>query len=166
MDNGEVPMVRLGDASIASPFTAKSSSVMSSTGVLYRIWFMIPVVSDLFRSCAHHSARPVHSGDNSADVQDPCTQLPHICLQPEVRIVSAVLPRLCICLLALAQSVLYLDGIKMGDTQATIVGMMIALCFLFISHSKPLQQLSAKRPLPNIFSVCTSCNPSCVAHFS
>jgi len=48
--------------------------------------------------------------------------------------------------------VLYHDGVKLGDTQATVVGMMIAFCFLFISNSKPLQQLSKERPRQSLFN--------------
>jgi cation-transporting ATPase 13A1 len=53
---------------------------------------------------------------------------------------------------AFSLSVLYLDGIKYGDWQVTISGMMMAVCFLCISRAKPLQTLAEQRPQTNIFS--------------
>jgi magnesium-transporting ATPase (P-type) len=42
--------------------------------------------------------------------------------------------------------------VKLGDFQATVMGMLSAMLFFVISHAKPLEQLSPKRPHPNIFS--------------
>uniref|UniRef100_A0A5B7CBG6 Cation-transporting P-type ATPase C-terminal domain-containing protein n=1 Tax=Davidia involucrata TaxID=16924 RepID=A0A5B7CBG6_DAVIN len=48
-------------------------------------------------------------------------------------------------------SVMNLDGVKLGDFQATISGIFTAAFFLFISHARPLPTLSAERPHPNVF---------------
>jgi cation-transporting ATPase 13A1 len=53
---------------------------------------------------------------------------------------------------AYSLSVLYLKGVKLGDTQMTITGVLVAFCFLFISRSKPAEQLAKQRPQPSIFS--------------
>ncbi|CAK5262273.1 unnamed protein product [Mycena citricolor] len=54
---------------------------------------------------------------------------------------------------AYSLSVQYLDGIKFGDYQYTITGMMMSVCFLCISRAKPVEKLSRERPLGNIFNL-------------
>ncbi|RQM23089.1 hypothetical protein B5M09_005689, partial [Aphanomyces astaci] len=48
-------------------------------------------------------------------------------------------------------SSLYMHGVKQGDAQMTVVGVVIALFFLFLSYATPLDRLSARRPLTRVF---------------
>jgi cation-transporting ATPase 13A1 len=52
---------------------------------------------------------------------------------------------------AYTMSALYLDGVKMGDYQATCMGLGISVLFLMISFSKPLKKLYKERPPSSIF---------------
>ncbi|KAG5635407.1 hypothetical protein H0H81_011385 [Sphagnurus paluster] len=54
---------------------------------------------------------------------------------------------------AYSLSVQYLDGIKFGDYQVTVTGMLMSVCFLCISRAKAVEKLSRERPLGNIFNL-------------
>ncbi|KAG1795219.1 hypothetical protein EV424DRAFT_1475431 [Suillus variegatus] len=54
---------------------------------------------------------------------------------------------------AYSLSVQYLDGIKFGDYQVTVSGMLMSVCFLCISRAKLVEKLSRERPLGNIFNL-------------
>lgn len=47
---------------------------------------------------------------------------------------------------AYTMSALYLDGVKMGDYQATTLGLGISVLFMMLSFGKPLKKLQKERP--------------------
>ncbi|XP_038692618.1 probable manganese-transporting ATPase PDR2 isoform X2 [Tripterygium wilfordii] len=109
-DGRTAPMVKLGDASMASPFTAKHASVAPTTDIIRQGRSTLVTTLQMFKILGLN------------------------CLAT-----------------AYVLSVMHLDGVKLGDVQATISGIFTAALFLFISHARPLPTLSAERPHPNIF---------------
>ncbi|KAK9156520.1 hypothetical protein Scep_003094 [Stephania cephalantha] len=109
-DGRSAPIVQLGDASMASPFTAKHASVAPTTDIIRQGRSTLVTTLQMFKILGLN------------------------CLAT-----------------AYVLSVMYLDGVKLGDVQATISGIFTAAFFLFISHARPLPTLSAERPHPNIF---------------
>lgn len=110
VDGRSAPVVKLGDASMASPFTAKHASVAPTTDIIRQGRSTLVTTLQMFKILGLN------------------------CLAT-----------------AYVLSVMYLDGVKLGDVQATISGVFTAAFFLFISHARPLPNLSAERPHPNIF---------------
>lgn len=95
LDDNEPPTIKLGDASVAAPFTSKLANVIAIPNILR---------------------------------QGRCTLVATIQMYK-------ILALNCL-ISAYSLSVIYLDGIKFGDGQVTISGMLMSVCFLSISRAK------------------------------
>eukprot|EP00742_Colponemidia_sp_Colp-10_P014286 GILJ01016209.1.p1 GENE.GILJ01016209.1~~GILJ01016209.1.p1 ORF type:complete len:1167 (-),score=230.74 GILJ01016209.1:159-3353(-) len=104
------PMVKLGDASIAAPFTAKSKRLMAVVDIVRNGRSTLVVTLQMYKILALN------------------------CL-----------------VTAYTMSVLHSDGVKMGDKQMLVTGLIMTACFLTMSRSKPMDKLSSQRPITRVF---------------
>lgn len=72
LEQDEAPMVRLGDASVAAPFTSKISTIQAVCNLVLFL-SLLPRMPLTMRT---GSTRTMHPGDDDANVQDPGPQFP------------------------------------------------------------------------------------------
>ncbi|WFD48809.1 putative cation-transporting ATPase 1 [Malassezia furfur] len=106
------PQIRLGDASVAAPFTSKLSNVSAICAIIR---------------------------------QGRCTLVATIQMYK-------ILALNCL-IQAYALSAQYIDGIRSGDYQLTVSGLLASVCFYCISRGQPIESLAPERPVSNIVNL-------------
>ena len=107
---GGVPIIKLGDASIAAPFTCKSKALLSICDVVRMGRSTLVTTLQMYKILALNCLASAYS-----------------------------------------MSVLHSDGVKLGDKQMLVSGVIVTICFLCMSRSQPLDKLSPQRPITRVF---------------
>ncbi|KEG11588.1 putative cation-transporting ATPase [Trypanosoma grayi] len=117
MDMGGPPQIKLGDASIAAPFTCRSKALMSICDIVRLGRSTLVTTLQMYKILALNCLTSAYS-----------------------------------------MSVLQTDGVKLGEKQMILAGMILSVCFLCMSRSQPLPHLCPQRPITRVFHpymVCT-----------
>ncbi len=129
-EESEQHLIRLGDASIASPFTARRTSIESVLTVIRQgIYSLTHLLTYLLTYLL---------------MQGRCTLVTTIQ-------VYKILALNCL-VSAYMMSFLYLKGLKQGDIQMTVTGVVMAGLFFFLSQAKPQLMLHKKNPPSSVFA--------------
>lgn len=104
------PMIKLGDASIAAPFTCRSKALLSVCDIVRLGRSTLVTTHMMYKILALN------------------------CLTS-----------------AYTMSVLHSDGVKLGEKQMILQGMILSVCFMCMSRSKPLTTLCPQRPVTRVF---------------
>ncbi|KAB8281294.1 hypothetical protein B0I72DRAFT_90095 [Yarrowia lipolytica] len=111
-DMDEAPTLKLGDASVAAPFTSKLANVSAVTHIVRQGRCALVTTIQMYKILALN------------------------------------------CLIsAYTLSILFFAGCKTSDSQATVCGLLLSVCFISISRGKPIEKLSRERPQPGIFNI-------------
>ena len=107
---GGPPMIKLGDASIAAPFTCRSKALTSVCDIIRLGRTTLVTTHMMYKILALNCLTQAYS-----------------------------------------MSVLHCSGVKFGEKQMILAGVILSVCFLFMSRSKPLTHLCPQRPVTRVF---------------
>lgn len=116
-DDDSNTMVKLGDASIAAPFTARSKRLMAVCDIVRMGRNSLVTTLQMYKILALN------------------------CLSS-----------------AYSMSVLHADGVKLGQSQMIISGVIISVCFLTMSRCQPTDRISSQRPVTRVFHPYMMCS--------
>ncbi|KAG5486251.1 hypothetical protein LSCM1_07374 [Leishmania martiniquensis] len=117
---GGPPMIKLGDASIAAPFTCRSKALTSVCDIVRLGRTTLVTTHMMYKILALNCLTQAYS-----------------------------------------MSVLHCAGVKFGEKQMILAGIILSVCFLFMSRSKPLTHLCRQRPVTKVFHPYMICTVFC-----
>ena len=140
-----MPIVKLGDASIAAPFTSKMPSIKATVDVIRQGRCTLVTTLQMYQIVALNCLLSAYSL-SALYLVCPCRcrALGRAGLGSIAGVSGHGAPGLT--LLPLPQ-----DGVKHGDRQMTAMGLLSYVTVMSVSMAKPLDKLSSVRPLNSIF---------------